>query len=315
MTFRLARFAHPSILIFFSAAFLMFGSLAFAEKDEIQPTGITDGVESFTTTLVDVLKPERAGESWIFLLSADGRALRVSDQDRSNIEVLLNAVGKPRFLQMSVSNEGATDRILTLSELPQTASATADEFMQIEPFSSRDRGIIERTDFHFDGYEMTPQGIFDFFRSMRLKTPSQCFHRAYRWAHQFWRNTGALSYKVFMFFSWKYIRTFNYHWWFHVAPYVFDDKGQEVVLDPTYLTKPVSMKEWTDKFLRNDPVCPTVTKYMGHSAHGQGQWCYLVKARMEVYHPNTVEAVNKGGPRVKTWDAGYLTNAVRGTRR
>lgn len=269
------------------------------------------GAESLTTTVMHVLEPEKPGDTWIFLLAADGRALRVSEEDRPHIEILNSAVGKPRFFEINFENLGDHDRIESITELSHVQPSGPGGAFPIEPLNMTEDPLLGRVDFKFDGYALTPVGIYDFFKSFQLRRGSQCFHRAYYWAHQLWRQTGVLSHKVFMFFTFRYIRKYNYHWWFHVAPYVYDENGKEVVIDPTFLSKPVSMQDWTNNFLRNDPYCPEVAQYMGHTAQGGDQWCYVVKAPMHYYHPNTIENTNKTKERVRTWDRGWLSNARR----
>lgn len=275
--------------------------------------------ETLVTTVVDVIKPEAANEPWIFLLSS-GRTLRVGSADHPRIAILKSAIENPRFLRIDFTDLGEIDRVDDLSELsPLQPTTHPDQPLMFEPEPPADSLLSPNTteasgpndvseamsmpiDFLIDGYQLTPQGLFDYFKSFRLRRGSQCFHRAYYWAHQLWRQTGAMSHKVFMFFSWKYIRKFNYNWWFHVAPFVYDSKGEEVVLDATFLSGPVSMRAWTNNFLRNDPECPVVTEFQGHSAHGRNDWCYLVKVPMWYYHPSRIEAATKTGSKVRTWD-------------
>lgn len=267
--------------------------------------------DSLTTTVVGVLEPEKPGDSWIFLLSADGRALRVSDEDRARVETLRAAVGQVRFFQIDFTNLGTLDRIDDLVEMTGVQAYGPNDSFPIEPMTMASDAHLGRIDFKFSGHELTPQGIYNYFKSFKLRRGSQCFHRAYYWGHQLWRQTGVLSQKVFMFFTGRYIRRYNYHWWFHVAPFVYNEKGEEVVLDPTFLKKPVSMQEWTNNFLRNDPVCPNVPNYLGHHAQAKDEWCYVVKAPMWYYHPNIVEQSNRSGVKVRKWDPGWLSNARR----
>lgn len=267
--------------------------------------------ENLTASVVSVLEPERKEEAWIFLLSDGGRALRVAPTDRERIEILKDAIGQNKIFQMNVVNQGAFDRIDYFSEVTGVIRDDLRAQASLGATSVTEDPHLGRVDFKFSGYELTPQGIFDYFKSFRLRRGSQCFHRAYYWAHQLWRQSGVLSHKVFMFFTGKYIRRFNYHWWFHVAPFVYDENGQEVVLDPTFLRKPVGMRDWTNNFLRNDPHCPEVDKYLGHYEHARNEWCYVVKARMHYYHPNIIEKANESGEVVKSWDKGWLARARR----
>jgi hypothetical protein len=276
----------------------------------ISPHVLASG-ERVVTTIVGVIEPERFDQTWIFLLSAGGRALRVDPSDRSNVEILRSMVGRMRFLVIEFTNLGRIDFVSSVIELPEPAATQLGSGFPIEPLLDADHTHVGRIDFPLRNYELTPQGIFNYWKSFRLRRGSQCFHRAYYWAHQLWRQTGVASNKVFMFFTGRYIRRFNYHWWFHVAPFVHDESGHEVVLDPTFMSGPVPMQEWTNNFLRNDPVCPVVKHYLGHHAQMREEWCYVVKTSMRDYHPNTIEQSNRTGIRVRRWDPGWLANARR----
>lgn len=274
--------------------------------------------ERLVTTVVSVLAPSEAGdpdferaanEPWIVLLSVGGRALRIESSDEQSLAVIGAVAGKPRFIEIEYEDIGTVDRIKSVQERPDMRPHASDGALPIEPQSQLEDPSVGRIDFPFGDRELSVQGLFEYFSSFGLRRNSQCFHRAYYWSHQLWRQTGAMTHKVFMFFTGKYIRRFNYHWWFHVAPYVHDESGQEIVLDPTYLKKPVTMRQWTNNFLRNDPECPIVTDYKGHHAQEREAWCYLVKVPMYYYHPNTVENARRNGLRIDQWDKGWLTRS------
>src|SRR5690606_27145259 len=93
-----------------------------------------------------------------------------------------------------------------------------------------------------------------------MKSCSQCFQRAQLWSYELWTGRGIKTAKVFLFFTHRYIRNYDYGWWFHVSPFILVN-NKELVLDRTFTGGPLSMKQWTDVFMRNNARCPTVARY------------------------------------------------------
>lgn len=139
------------------------------------------------------------------------------------------------------------------------------------------------------------------FRSFNpdARSKSQCYNRAHVWAYESKREFNLDSMKVFMFFTSKYIRDYNYYWWFHVAPgtLVQTPEGpSERVLDPAFMKAPVPTQTWTNYFVKPKPVCPVVTRYQDYSEHQYEQYCYLIKVPMYYWQPRDIESVSNGKP-------------------
>lgn len=54
----------------------------------------------------------------------------------------------------------------------------------------------------------------------RANEDSQCYNRAHVWSWEMYNNHLIRPMKIYIFFSRRYIRRYNFDWWFHVAPYV-----------------------------------------------------------------------------------------------
>jgi hypothetical protein len=154
------------------------------------------------------------------------------------------------------------------------------------------------------------KGLFEFFSGMNLRDESQCFHRAYLWAHEAWTKKSLATEKVFLFFTRNYIRTYRYKWWFHVAPYVVDGE-REFVLDPTYLAAPIEVKAWTAHFVTDGTNCPLIDRYLGLQAQHQDRSCYIRKTSMYYYHPNNIEKADRKGQAIQDWDRNGLFFSAR----
>lgn len=140
---------------------------------------------------------------------------------------------------------------------------------------------------------------------------SQCFNRAMVWSYGWWKQHSLRSMKLFIFFTRSYIRRYNFEWWFHVAPYAHvmtEGKVVERVLDVKYTRGPLSFKQWTDVFMKNDAACPVITKYSDYADYPYTGDCYIYRANMYFYQPADLQ-MNEAWGYDKT---NFIMNEVRG---
>jgi hypothetical protein len=134
---------------------------------------------------------------------------------------------------------------------------------------------------------------------------SQCYNRAHIWAFEWFLKHGLSSEKTFLFFTRKYIRKYNFEWWFHVAPSVQVIDGPNVedrIMDVKYaLNGPMRLKSWTDVFMRNDAACPIITKYSEYANYPESDWCYVMKVPMYYYQPIDLENLEDSGAEKEIW--------------
>lgn len=143
---------------------------------------------------------------------------------------------------------------------------------------------------------------------------SQCYNRAHVWSIESFKQHGLKSMKVFIFFTRKYIRDYDYGWWFHVSPYTYvSENGEAVesVLDYRFLRTPVNMKTWTDIFMYNDVTCPVVQKYSDYSQHQEAEYCYLYKTSMYYYQPLDLDKLETSGKEKHDWVTWEVNNAYK----
>lgn len=150
------------------------------------------------------------------------------------------------------------------------------------------------------------------------KRRTECTDRAHIWAYEEWKEHGLVSKKVFMFFTNTYIRRYNYHWWFHVSPYTLvkkDDQVVERVMDRRFTSKILTMKDWSDIFIRSRKSCP-VTTYRHYRQNKNGpEHCFHVKSAMYYRLPLHVRGLEDEG-RVKTeFRRGEVNFSYRAFRR
>ncbi len=149
--------------------------------------------------------------------------------------------------------------------------------------------------------------VKSYFREMRhaSKEETQCFNRAMIWTYEMRVKHNVYSNKMWIFFTRKYIRKYNFEWWFHVAPMVHmivDGQVKERVLDRKYSSGPLPIQKWGNLFLRDDFKCPTVHKYSDHANFPEAGSCFYMKSPMYYYQPVDIEFLEKYNNVLSTWN-------------
>lgn len=144
------------------------------------------------------------------------------------------------------------------------------------------------------------------FKSLRrgASPRSQCYNRAHVWAYESKNKYKLDSMKVFIFYTRKYIREYNFGWWFHVAPFTYvqtDISNEERVLDPMFAKGPLSSKEWTDLFMKNKVTCPVINKYSEYENNEEASYCYLLKESMFYLQPLDLDKLERSGVIKSQW--------------
>lgn len=147
---------------------------------------------------------------------------------------------------------------------------------------------------------ITSRSAWKVFRKMRRnhQRDSQCYNRAHVWSFEEHQRSSLNSMKLFLFFTSKYIRTYRYYWWFHVAPMVLvggHTQSNWRILDRTFTRSPLRTKSWTNIFMRNNAACKIVPKYSDYREHQQDQWCYLIPVSMYFWQPRDIERRDRTG--------------------
>lgn len=156
------------------------------------------------------------------------------------------------------------------------------------------RTIIEDED---KAYELFKTGRKDFVEK------SQCYQRAHVWSYE-WRKKDIYSSKAWLFFTPKYIRKYQFDWWFHVAPLIdvkFNQVKKERVFDIKYASGPLKLKDWTDIFMRDRSNCPMITRYTDYGDYPESSMCYVLKSSMYYYQPYELELNEVNGIEKTTW--------------
>lgn len=118
----------------------------------------------------------------------------------------------------------------------------------------------------------------------------ECFNRAHIWSYEEYKRSGLNSMKVFMFFTERYIRRYNFGWWFHVTPMVYvSSKGSPYALDRRYTSGPRQTKTWSDIFIKTKLRCPKVKMYDDFWLNQKRNDCYHMHTSMYYVIPRDIE--------------------------
>lgn len=144
------------------------------------------------------------------------------------------------------------------------------------------------------------EAVNSVFRNMNRgwQRDSQCYNRAHVWNYEEFLRTGLLSKKVFIFYTRRYIRDYNFYWWFHAIPTVLAHHQGAVVeryLDPMFAKSPLTRKAWTDIFIRSRRDCPVITRYSDYQNNQESEHCYLHFSSMYYWQPRDLDNFERTG--------------------
>ncbi len=203
----------------------------------------------------------------------------------------------------------------TVKEVP---AGREDSIRRLLQQSEPDHSIFQSSDSEtvYEADTLDESQMNRWFKSMNRRTRyrAQCYNRAHIWAFEANRDLGIRSEKVFMFFSSRYIREYHYRWWFHTAPLTRVKTAQgseERVMDPGFFDRPVSLKAWSDDFIKPKTPCKTVSRYSEYASLPHTEYCYFMMAPMYMWQPKDLEAVDNGAPVKERFEEFDIQTAYR----
>lgn len=258
--------------------------------------------ELFTTVfnVLDVNEPEK--KVILVLSGADGKVYR-ANRTEENVKALKAMTGQ--VVKLTYSVNGTKNYLVDIR--PVNRGEVDEAVYDINHFQYNELRKFAPT--NLKSIEEANQ-IFQDLLNDGDKNRSQCFKRAHMWAFDMWK-TGINSQKIFMFYTKRYQIVDEFDWWFHVAPLVVVN-GVDYVLDGTFMNKPVTVKEWTEYFMRTSKInCPAITKYQQYEDNQWTKLCYTMKAPMYYFRPLDLEMRDKKGELKNHWVVPELQDARR----
>ena len=154
--------------------------------------------------------------------------------------------------------------------------------------------------------EQQAQFIYDHLSTSIFSRDSGCFQRAHVWSNSLFKTSQIKSYKVFLLFTTRYQREFDYDWTYHVAPLIptqmSDGRIENLVFDPTFTSdrgfnqlnrsdknRPLPIQDWISFFLFPNAECPLVQTLKEYEERQEQYYCYTMIAPMYQYLPENFE--------------------------
>lgn len=236
-----------------------------------------------------------ADEALVFLTSGQVMKINVNDTDLYNR--LSSSLLKHETVKLEIGeNREILDVIpqpTTVRPLPKMSSEKS--IMSMDPLQGYNASVA------------TPDFAKKLFREQRhpSKEETQCFNRAMIWTYEWRVKHNFYSKKIWIFFTRKFVRRYNFDWWFHVSPLInvaIDGQIHERTMDAKYSGGPLEMNAWMKIFLRGSGAkCPYVRKYSDHANYPEAGWCFYQKSPMYYYQPIDLEYLDKYGTVRDRW--------------
>jgi hypothetical protein len=177
------------------------------------------------------------------------------------------------------------------AQLLLDSSLTPVPYSELKTLTGYQPSVLASEDAAKSIYDRMPIEVF--------KGNSGCFQRTHDWAFTLSTRNNIKSMKVFLFFTRRYQREFDYKWAYHVAPLIpvrlADGTIEERVFDPTFTSrpswekdeneskydnKPIPVSEWLKYFIYPGVECPLVDNYRDYYEFQEQHYCYTMKAPM-----------------------------------
>jgi hypothetical protein len=270
---------------------------------------------------------------FIFLIASFGLRAEVLhrskviylDADKNNQETPLAYLASGKVVKLSLLSQEERKKMRKAQEgnrLLEFRLSYEREVITFEDISDDklpNRGIQAKTNRILSpfvpsviGSPMEARAIFQ--DAKKNPIDSQCFNRAHVWTYEWRLKYHLFTSKAWLFFSRKYIRKFDFEWWFHVAPYFHVIEAGRVVeriADVKYAKGPINFKAWTDIFVRNKADCPVVNTYSEQANYPESRWCSIMKSSMYYYQPIDLELLELDGIEKSHWSEAELKMAYQ----
>lgn len=237
-----------------------------------------------SSTIYDIDHGVNGFEDHLLLLD-NGSVLKINQKDKHILKTIENS----NFIKAEFEFEYDSQRVVKSVSLRE----------RLESFDSNKQTTTDLVANYVPTTVASIELLMKYFKEAPYNPKeSQCFNRAMVWSYEWWKNHSLKSMKIFIFFTRNYIRKYNFEWWFHVSPYahvMVDGKVVERVLDVKYTRGPLSFKNWTDIFMKNDAACPVITKYSDYADYPYTGDCYIYRESMYFYQPADLQMAEAWG--------------------
>jgi hypothetical protein len=244
--------------------------------------------------------PAQLGEETLIYMS-NGQVLKIAPQDLSLTQKLEVALEQDLILEIGFNDKRQIISVATVAVKQEPLIDLSTEKSAFRP------SIIESYDKTVELYKNMRRGSLE---------DSQCYNRAHVWAYDWKKKLDINSMKVWIYFTRKYIRAYNFEWWFHVSPFLYvreDNAIVERIMDYKFTYAPLGLQDWINRFMKNKVHCPVIMTYSDYKKEADEDWCYIMKTNMFYYQPLDMYNLEKIGDEArktffKDWE---VRNAYR----
>lgn len=218
-----------------------------------------------------------AEDTLVFL--STGHILRLNQNDLHKKKEFEDAKKRQRSIEVYLSDENTIKNYHFSTTPIQSKNKSLHSYHQEANFVPTVIESLELANSYFR------QGTY-------IEKESQCYNRAHIWSYEWFIKNAINSNKTWLFFTRRYIRKFNFDWWFHVSPSVrvmIDGVEKEKIMDLKYSRGPINLKDWTDIFMKDDANCPLIKTYSDYANYPESGSCYTLRTSMFYYQPIDIE--------------------------
>lgn len=230
-----------------------------------------------------IFEDESLKKDYITLFLSDGEIVHF---DKNNSDLLnksklaLKNSSVILFDKTGVESPDTADRIKSITVISLSRKLIENPLDKIMLFDPLDNNKLTS----MESYNAA-QSLMDSFNG-ETSDDSQCYNRAHMWTYEASYEKGINLGKIWIFFTHKYIRDFEYKWWFHVSPYAnVGNQGEKYILDRGFTQVPFSVDNWKNIFIKNKANCPVVTNYMQYENNQDEEYCYLIYSGQYFWQP------------------------------
>ena len=277
--------------------------------------------ETKTVKISDIESVENK-KGYFALYASDGEIYEIESKNTNLVEQAFKALQNNEAVSIELNSNSHSDDILGLrSQILSMTRATLENPSQavtltttttnksLSSISSLLSDYI--TDFR------SSSDLERVFSAQRRDTreDSQCYNRAHVWSWEMrkfsQRGRKVQPGKMWIFFTKKYIKEYDYKWWFHVAPFT-KLKGRDMVMDRKFLRGPVTKRAWSDFFIQPRTKCTTTKRYSKYANNPYKGHCFLIRTSVHYHQPYQIQKFETGeNPVQRNWQEWELKLAYK----
>ena len=258
-------------------------------------------------------------DSETVIFAGDGQVYRIHSEEDIQKAVRAKELGLEVTIELDATYSATEilEQRSNILNISLTSSATLESvYSSIEMGSTQKNNLANNlmssyiSDFSSDYQLSNLMQVM----SSNTKSKSQCYNRAHVWSWElysrFHNGQRIQTGKMWLFFTRRYIREYDYKWWFHIAPYLTVN-GEPKVIDRSYSNGPQNERTWTNMFMGNNAECKQIVRYSDYENNQNSEYCYTIKTSVYYWQPWQIEGLEKNGQVRNQWNSWEVKKAYK----